>query len=199
MFCRHRGDHHIQCPSQAAQNLGPGGDGAKARQLCDQMDLSAWVCRHRRFCHHELSGCVLIPAPMLRYAPQNACLSLILSLGGRLAGDLRRDRGGAGRSRLLHAGGERASPIRWPRCALNWASMRPRCERYFAWVGGMLTGDFGTSYTYRTPVIADDRETGFWISLPLAPLCADAERRCWPFPQASMRPARRGQGLEILR
>lgn len=25
-------------------------------------------------------------------------------------------------------------------------------ERYFAWVGGMLTGDFGISYTYRVPV-----------------------------------------------
>lgn len=24
--------------------------------------------------------------------------------------------------------------------------------RYLAWVGGMLTGDFGVSYTYRTPV-----------------------------------------------
>ena len=25
-------------------------------------------------------------------------------------------------------------------------------ERYVGWVGGMLTGDFGTSYTYRVPV-----------------------------------------------
>ena len=25
-------------------------------------------------------------------------------------------------------------------------------ERYLAWVGGMLRGDFGISYTYRTPV-----------------------------------------------
>lgn len=40
-------------------------------------------------------------------------------------------------------------------------------ERYLSWVGGMLRGDFGTSYTYRTPVsemIADR----MWISLPLA-------------------------------
>lgn len=27
-----------------------------------------------------------------------------------------------------------------------------KIDRYFAWVGGMLTGDFGVSYTYRTPV-----------------------------------------------
>ena len=43
----------------------------------------------------------------------------------------------------------------------------PRIERYFTWVGGMLTGDFGLSYTYRTPVsemIADR----LWVSLPLA-------------------------------
>jgi peptide/nickel transport system permease protein len=40
-------------------------------------------------------------------------------------------------------------------------------QRYLNWVGGMLQGDFGTSYTYRTPVagmIADR----LWVSLPLA-------------------------------
>src|SRR6056297_700280 len=39
--------------------------------------------------------------------------------------------------------------------------------RYLAWVGGMLTGDFGISYTYRVPVaqlILDRLE----VSLPLA-------------------------------
>ncbi|MEQ8896172.1 MAG: ABC transporter permease [Roseovarius sp.] len=42
-----------------------------------------------------------------------------------------------------------------------------RVERYFAWVGGMVQGDFGTSYTYRTPVaeMIGDR---LWVSLPLA-------------------------------
>lgn len=40
-------------------------------------------------------------------------------------------------------------------------------ERYVAWVSGMLVGDFGTSYQYRTPVaqMIGDR---LWISLPLA-------------------------------
>ncbi|MEX3016688.1 ABC transporter permease [Gymnodinialimonas hymeniacidonis] len=40
-------------------------------------------------------------------------------------------------------------------------------ERYFAWIGGMLQGDFGTSYTYRVPVaeLIADR---IWVSLPLA-------------------------------
>lgn len=39
--------------------------------------------------------------------------------------------------------------------------------RYFNWVVGMLQGDFGQSYTYRTPVanMISDR---LWISLPLA-------------------------------
>lgn len=39
--------------------------------------------------------------------------------------------------------------------------------RYLGWVSGMVQGDFGTSYTYRTPVsgmIADR----LWVSLPLA-------------------------------
>ena len=28
----------------------------------------------------------------------------------------------------------------------------PKTQRYLAWVGGMLSGDFGISYTYRVPV-----------------------------------------------
>ncbi len=43
----------------------------------------------------------------------------------------------------------------------------PKWQRYLSWIGGLLTGDFGTSYTYRTPVaqmIADR----LWVSLPLA-------------------------------
>ncbi len=43
----------------------------------------------------------------------------------------------------------------------------PKIQRYFNWVSGMLVGDFGTSYTYRTPVsqMVKDR---LWVSLPLA-------------------------------
>ena len=43
----------------------------------------------------------------------------------------------------------------------------PKLQRYFDWVSGMLTGNFGTSYTYRTPVaeMIGDR---LWVSLPLA-------------------------------
>jgi len=39
--------------------------------------------------------------------------------------------------------------------------------RYLGWVGGMLTGDFGLSYTYRVPV-ADLVAQRLWVSLPLA-------------------------------
>ena len=42
-----------------------------------------------------------------------------------------------------------------------------KVSRYLTWVGGMLTGDFGTSYTYRTPV-ADMVGERLWVSLPLA-------------------------------
>jgi len=40
-------------------------------------------------------------------------------------------------------------------------------QRYLDWVAGMLAGDFGTSYTYRTPV-AEMIGERMWISLPLA-------------------------------
>lgn len=39
--------------------------------------------------------------------------------------------------------------------------------RYLSWVTGMLGGDFGTSYTYRTPV-AEIIGERLWLSLPLA-------------------------------
>lgn len=39
-------------------------------------------------------------------------------------------------------------------------------ERYLAWVGGMLSGDFGTSYTYRVPV-AELIAARVQVSLPL--------------------------------
>lgn len=39
--------------------------------------------------------------------------------------------------------------------------------RYLDWVSGMLTGDFGMSYTYRVPV-AELVAQRLWVSLPLA-------------------------------
>ncbi len=43
----------------------------------------------------------------------------------------------------------------------------PVFERYFDWIGGILVGDFGTSYTYSVPVSELILER-LWISLPLA-------------------------------
>jgi len=67
----------------------------------------------------------------------------------------------------------------------------PKAERYLAWVGGMVTGDFGTSYTYRTPVarmIADR----LWVSLPLA-LYALTLSTLIAFPAGIYAAARRGR------
>lgn len=44
---------------------------------------------------------------------------------------------------------------------------KPKFERYLIWVKGMLNGDFGVSYTYRSPVIEMVGER-LWVSLPLA-------------------------------
>ncbi len=43
----------------------------------------------------------------------------------------------------------------------------PKWQRYLDWAGGMIRGDFGTSYTYRTPV-ADMVADRLAVSLPLA-------------------------------
>jgi len=44
---------------------------------------------------------------------------------------------------------------------------QPVVQRYFTWIIGFVTGDFGLSYTYRVPVreLIVDR---IWVSLPLA-------------------------------
>lgn len=44
---------------------------------------------------------------------------------------------------------------------------RPALVRYFEWLLGMLTGDFGKSYTYSVPVSELIGER-MWVSLPLA-------------------------------
>lgn len=65
-----------------------------------------------------------------------------------------------------------------------------KVERYLSWVGGLLTGDFGTSYTYRTPV-ADMIAARLWVSLPLA-LCALALSTLIAFPAGIYAASRRG-------
>lgn len=72
---------------------------------------------------------------------------------------------------------------------------QPRLERYLSWAGGMLTGDFGTSYTYRAPVaqmIADR----LWVSLPLA-LYALALSTLLAFPAGLYAAARRGRAGDV--
>ncbi|SMH49306.1 ABC transporter permease [Maritimibacter sp. HL-12] len=63
-------------------------------------------------------------------------------------------------------------------------------SRYLSWAGGMLTGDFGVSYTYKVPV-ADLVAQRLWISLPLA-LYALALSTLIAFPVGLLAAARRG-------
>ncbi len=72
---------------------------------------------------------------------------------------------------------------------------QPKLQRYLAWVGGLVTGDFGTSYTYRTPVsqMIGDR---LWISLPLA-LYALTLSTLIAFPAGIFAASRRGGAGDI--
>ncbi len=67
--------------------------------------------------------------------------------------------------------------------------------RYMSWITGMLRGDFGISYTYRTPVaqMVADR---LWISLPLA-LYALILSTAIAFPVGIMAAARRGSVVDM--
>ena len=62
--------------------------------------------------------------------------------------------------------------------------------RYLGWIGGMLTGDFGTSYTYKVPV-AELVMQRLWVSLPLA-LYALALSTLIAFPVGLIAAAKRG-------
>mgnify|MGYP000285680821 FL=1 len=68
-------------------------------------------------------------------------------------------------------------------------------QRYLSWVQGMLQGDFGMSYTYRTPVagMIGDR---MWVSLPLA-LYALTLSTLIAFPAGIYAAARRGKGGDM--
>lgn len=70
-----------------------------------------------------------------------------------------------------------------------------KIQRYFAWIGGMVQGDFGTSYQYRTPVsqMIGDR---LWVSLPLA-LYALALSTMIAFPAGIYAASRRGKAGDI--
>ncbi|MEP5731329.1 MAG: ABC transporter permease [Sulfitobacter sp.] len=71
----------------------------------------------------------------------------------------------------------------------------PKIQRYFTWISGMLTGDFGTSYTYRTPVI-EMVTSRLWVSLPLA-LYALAISTLVAFPAGIYAASRRGKAGDI--
>jgi len=71
---------------------------------------------------------------------------------------------------------------------------RSGIARYLDWIGGWLRGDFGTSYTYRTP-IADMVAERITVSVPLA-LLALALAILLAFPAALFAAARRGGGAD---
>ncbi|WP_435312792.1 ABC transporter permease [Primorskyibacter sedentarius] len=71
----------------------------------------------------------------------------------------------------------------------------PKHARYLGWLSGMVSGDFGMSYTYRTPVaqMISDR---LWVSLPLA-LMALALSTLIAFPAGLFAAARRGSAGDM--
>ena len=71
----------------------------------------------------------------------------------------------------------------------------PLWQRYLGWVGGMLAGDFGLSYTYRTPV-AEMVADRLWISLPLA-VYALVLSTLIAFPAGVIAAARRGSAADV--
>ena len=71
----------------------------------------------------------------------------------------------------------------------------PLWQRYLNWIGGLVVGDFGTSYTYRTPV-AEMVADRMWISLPLA-VYALVLSTLIAFPAGILAASRRGSAADI--
>ncbi|MBD0865953.1 MAG: ABC transporter permease [Rhodobacteraceae bacterium] len=72
---------------------------------------------------------------------------------------------------------------------------KSKLQRYLSWVTGMLSGDFGTSYTYRTPV-SDMVADRLKVSLPLA-LYALTLSTLIAFPAGVYAAARHGQAGDL--
>ena len=68
-------------------------------------------------------------------------------------------------------------------------------SRYFNWISGMLTGDFGISYTYRVPV-SELIMARVWISLPLA-IYALAISTLIAFPVGLIAATNRGRQVDL--
>jgi len=71
----------------------------------------------------------------------------------------------------------------------------PMLVRYLSWVAGMLTGDFGTSLTYRVPV-AELVAARLWVSVPLT-IYALLLSTAIAIPVGLLAGARRGQGADV--
>ena len=73
---------------------------------------------------------------------------------------------------------------------------RPAWQRYLAWIGGLLTGDLGTSYTYAVPVaeLIGERVA---ISLPLA-LLAIALSTAIAIPLGVLAAAQRNKAADVM-
>jgi peptide/nickel transport system permease protein len=69
-------------------------------------------------------------------------------------------------------------------------------QRYVNWVSGMLRGNFGTSYTYRTPVV-DMIGARIWVSLPLA-VYALLLSMAIAFPAGILAASKRGSVVDTL-
>ena len=71
---------------------------------------------------------------------------------------------------------------------------RPAWLRYVTWIGGLLTGDFGISYTYSTPV-SELLAQRVMVSLPLAVLSICLSTAI-AIPVGVLAAARRGRGTD---
>ncbi len=72
----------------------------------------------------------------------------------------------------------------------------PGFQRYLNWITGLVQGDFGTSYTYRTPV-AEMIGERMWVSLPLA-LFALTLSTFIAFPAGILAATRRGSVWDVI-
>ncbi len=68
--------------------------------------------------------------------------------------------------------------------------------RYLVWLGGMMTGDFGLSYTYRVPV-SELVMARLWVSLPLT-LYAMALSTALAIPVGLVAAANRGRAGDLV-
>jgi len=174
--------------------------------------LAAYILRRLLLIIPTVVGIMLISFAVIQFAPGGPVERVIAQLtgtdvaatsriGGSSGGDLGSgSQGQAGSSSSVttskYRGAQGLDPEFIRQLEIQFGFDKPAHERFLLMMWNYIRFDFGTSYTYRTPVSKMIAER-LWVSLPLA-LFALTLSTCIAFPAGVYAAARRGKAGDVV-